>query len=151
MILVIYIIQGLTLINCKSSLPFWCKIDAVCSFNLGLFWLKPLCLRICELDLIIQPIRTHHMIPFDQSEASIEVTWSVLTNQRPVFTCFFALVCFSFSVSLPIRETIIEGNLCSLSSWGNSILLWGPFFISLSSVISFVIILGTFEIKVTLF
>ena len=50
-------------------------------------------------------------------------------------TCFLLLVCFSSSVSLPIRETTIEGNLGSLSSGGNSMLLWGPFFISLFSVI----------------
>ena len=40
-------------------------------------------------DLQYQPIRDQywgHVMSIDQSEISIEVTWSVLTNHRPVFT-----------------------------------------------------------------
>ena len=66
-------------------------------------WTPPPCKHYC-------PIRDQysgHVTSIDQSEASIQVTWPVLTNQSPVFithlVCFLHLLCLMTGTVTSIR------------------------------------------------
>ena len=74
------------------------------------------CMRIfLQKPLLSSDNRCRYLLPgavcYDQSEASIEVTWSVLTNQRPVFRP--GAVCCYYS-ECPAHKSIFSvhcGNL----------------------------------------
>ena len=61
-----------------------------------------------SLNIIWNPIITGHMVRFDQSEASIQVTWSFSTNKRPVSR--------SLDHSRPIRGQY-QGQEIPLDQW----------------------------------